>query len=83
MDKLLQLLLPNWRDVLARAWSVRLIALTVLLLVLDIGAVVLEGVGMLVDRPVLSIGLRSLAALCGVGAFIARLVAQNGLSGEQ
>lgn len=69
----------DWRNVLQHAWSVRLIALTVLLLALDIGSVVLEGVGMLVDRPALSIGLRSLAAICGVGAFVARLVAQQGV----
>lgn len=69
----------DWRQVLRQAWSVRLIALTVLLLVLDIGAVVLEGLGMLADRPEWSIGLRSLAAVCGVAAFVARLVAQKGI----
>lgn len=68
----------EWRKVLRHAWSVRLIALTVVLLVLDIGAVVLEGLGMLADRPELSIGLRALAAMFGVAAFVARLVAQRG-----
>ncbi|MFA5386815.1 MAG: hypothetical protein WC322_00250 [Candidatus Paceibacterota bacterium] len=72
--------LQNWRQVLKQAWSVRLIALTVLLLVLDLGAIVLEVVGMLADRPGWSIALRSLAALCGVAAFVARFIAQKGLS---
>lgn len=73
-------LLQNWRDVLQKAWSVRLIVLAVLLLALDIGAVVLEAIGLMTDRPVLSIALRAGAALLGVGAFIARLIAQRGLS---
>lgn len=73
-------LLQNWRDILAKAWSVRLIALAVLLLTLDIGAVVLEAIGLMTDRPALSIALRAGAALLGVGAFLARLIAQRGLS---
>lgn len=72
-------LLSNWRDVLRRAWSVRLIALSVLLVVLDISAVALETLGLLADRPTWSIAFRSLAALFGVAAFVARLIAQKGL----
>lgn len=72
-------LIDNWRAVLHRAWSVRLIAAAVLLAVLDIGSVVLEALGMMVDRPAWSIALRSLSALCGVAAFVARLVAQREL----
>ena len=69
-------LITNWRSVLRQAWSVRLIALAVLLLALDIGAVVLEGLGMLADRPALSIALRAGAAALGVASFIARIVYQ-------
>ena len=70
------MLIDNWRSVLRQAWSVRLIALAVLLLALDIGAVVLEGLGMLADRPALSIALRAAAAALGVASFVARIVYQ-------
>ena len=69
-------LITNWKAVLHKAWSVRLIALAVLLLALDIGAVVLEWLGMLADRPALSIALRAGAAALGVASFIARIVYQ-------
>ena len=75
-------LLYNWRDILRKAWSVRLISVTVLLLALDLGAVVLDAAGMLADRPAVSIALRLCAAVTGVAAFIARLLAQKGLSHE-
>ena len=69
-------LITNWKSVLHKAWSVRLIALAVLLLALDIGAVLLEGLGMLADRPALSIALRAGAAALGVASFVARIVYQ-------
>lgn len=72
----------DWRNVLKNAWSVRLISVTVLLLALDLGAVVLDAWGMLADRPAVSIALRMCAAVAGVAAFVARLVAQRGLSRE-
>lgn len=74
-------LLSDWREILKKAWSIRLIAIGVGLLLLDIGAIVFEAIGLLADRPSLSIALRSLAACCGVAAFIARLIAQSNLSG--
>lgn len=74
-------LLDDWREVLAKAWSIRLISVAVVLTLLDVGAVVLEGLGLLADRPAVSIGLRSLSALFGSLAFIARLVAQKDLHG--
>lgn len=70
---------PQWKTVLRRAWSVRLIALAVLLTLLDIGAVILETLGLMADRPGWSVLLRSLAAVCGAAAFVARLAAQKGV----
>ena len=72
----MMVLLNNWREVLKQAWSIRLIAAAVLLLVLDIGAIVLEGLGILSDRPMLSIAMRAGAAALGVASFIARIVYQ-------
>ena len=72
-------LITNWKAVLHKAWSVRLVAVAVLLLLLDIGAVVLEGLGLVADRPALSIALRAGAAALGVASFIARLVYQPGM----
>lgn len=69
-------LLDDWKDVLRTAWSIRWISAAVILAGLDIGAVVLESVGLLADRPLWSILLRSASALCGVAAFVARLLYQ-------
>ena len=69
----------NWKSVLRKAWSVRLIAVSVLLIVLDVGAVVLEAGGAMAATPAWSIGLRSLAAVFGVAAFVARFVVQAGV----
>lgn len=69
----------DWKLVLRKSWSVRLIAVSVLLTFLDLGAVFLEYAGLLADRPDLSLLLRSLSSVFGVAAFIARLVAQKEL----
>ena len=69
----------DWKTVLRKAWSVRLIALSVLLIALDVGAVVLEAGGAMASTPTWSIGLRSLAAVFGVAAFVARFVVQAGV----
>lgn len=65
-------LLPNWRSVLSRAWSVRLIVLAAILSGGEVAAPYLEGV---VDLP------RGLfAALSGVisaAALVARIFAQG------
>ena len=69
--------LPNWRVVLARAWSIRLMVL----------AGILSGAGIalpLIDE-VANIPRGAFAALSFVtvaAAFVARLVAQQGLSDE-
>lgn len=70
---------PDWKRVLRKSWSLRLIAVSVLLAFLDLGAVFLEYAGLLADRPDLSLLLRSLSSVFGVAAFIARLVAQKEL----
>ena len=69
----------NWKRVLTRAWSVRFIGVAVLLTLLDIGAVVLEAFGLLADRLAVSLVLRSLSAIFGVAAFVARIVVQQGI----
>lgn len=70
------MLLPNWRRVLRRAWSVRLILLAALLS------------GLEVALPLLNFELLPPGLLAGLSfattaaAFVARLVAQSSLSGD-
>ncbi|WP_062235904.1 hypothetical protein [Aureimonas sp. N4] len=71
-------LVANWRRVLSRAWSVRFIALTFVLIVLDFALPAFEE----------SLGLppRTFALISGVtsaAAFVARLVVQPAVSGGQ
>lgn len=73
-------LIPEWRDVLRKAWSTRLASMAALLLLLDLGAVLLETMGMLDDRPEVSLLLRAASAVLGVASVIARVVAQRGLT---
>lgn len=71
-------LLPNWRSVLSRAWSVRLMLLAGLL---SGGEVAMPYLEALVDLPP---GV--FAALSGVVtacALLARIVAQKGVTNEQ
>ncbi|NNM74749.1 hypothetical protein HJG44_20520 [Enterovirga sp. DB1703] len=71
-------LIPQWKDVLARAWSIRL---TILASALS-GAEVL--ISILADNPPLPRGTFAiLAMLVTMGAGIARLVAQRDLPGVQ
>lgn len=69
-------LITNWKSVLHKSWSQRLVAAAALLLLLDIGAVLLEGLGLLADRPAVSIAMRAAAAALGVASFVARIVYQ-------
>ena len=71
-------LLANWRDVLRRAWSIRLMILAGLLSGAEIALPLLDGV-FEIPRGLFA-GL-SAAATCG--AFITRLLAQRGLSEER
>ena len=68
-------LAANWREVLRRAWSVRLMLLAALLSGAEVALPFLEGI--------ITIPTGAFAALSGAtvaAAFVARLVAQKGLS---
>lgn len=69
-------LLDDWRSVLKEAWSIKWISAGVILLLLDLGAVLLEFFGVLADRPLWSLTLRVGATFCGVASFVARLLYQ-------
>jgi hypothetical protein len=65
---------PDWKLILRRAWSVRLIALAAVLSALPVFMA-------LVDADLLGIPpvvFAALSALAGVGAFVARFIAQPG-----
>lgn len=68
-------LVSNWRVVLRHAWSVRLLAIAFLFSVLEVAWPYFEG---LIPVPPRLFAL--LAGLISGGAFVARLVAQKGLS---
>lgn len=71
-------LLPNWWDVLKRAWSIRLMIIAAVLSGIEIALPLLDGV---IDIP------RGLfAAASGIttaAAFVARLVAQENIPHEK
>lgn len=70
-------LLSNWRAVLSRAWSVRLIIIAALLSGVEVALPMLEGI--------LAVPAGVFAALSGVvaaSALLSRVVAQEGLSKE-
>lgn len=70
-------LAPNWRAVLRRAWSIRLILIAGLLSGLEV-ALPLVGDALPVAPGVFA----GLSLLTTAGAFVARLVAQKGVSDE-
>lgn len=74
-------LIPNWRDVLRWAWSVRFIAASFVCDVIGIGLAV-AGVMGVQESPWQSIGLQIVGAAFTLAAFIARLVYQRGISRE-
>lgn len=63
--------------ILRESWPARLVALALLFTLLDIAAVLLEVAGMLADRPVVSVGMRSASAICAALSFVARAWAQH------
>ena len=72
------MLLPNWRDVLAHAWSVRLIALAAALTGLEVATPYLNEV---MNIPA---GLfAALSGLCSAAALVARVFAQQYPAPEQ
>lgn len=71
-------LVPNWRAVLTRAWSVRLMVLAFVLTVAEVALPLLDGY-----LPIPPLTFAALSGLATAGAFIARLVAQTNVSGEK
>lgn len=69
------MLIDNWRQVLKRAWSVRLILLAGLLSGLEVALPLLGGI-----YPIPTGIFAALTFLSVGGAFVARLVAQKGIS---
>lgn len=71
-------LLPNWRSVLSRAWSVRLMVLAGILSGVEVAIPYFEG---LVDLPPgVFAALSGAVTAC---ALLARIVAQKGAGNEQ
>jgi hypothetical protein len=73
------MLLPNWRALLRRAWSVRFL---VALIALELLGVWLTVRGTFSDDPRLALYFQLAGASLGIAAFIARLTYQQGLSRE-
>lgn len=72
-------LLHNWRDLLRRAWSVRLFALSVLC---DVLGVWLAVRGSFSSVEGAALWLQIAGALFGAAGFVARFLYQRGLSAE-
>lgn len=69
------MLVSNWRDVLRRAWSIRLLIVAGLLSGLEVALPLIDGFYE-IPRGVFA----ALSGLTVAGAFVARLFAQKGLS---
>ena len=65
----------NWRVVLRKAWSIRLMILAALLSGLEVALPLLDGY-----LPIPAGAFAALSGLTVSGAFVARLVAQKGVS---
>lgn len=65
-------LLPNWRRLARRAWSIRLALLASALYAVDVGVSLYASA-----KP--SPALAALAGLCSLAAAVARLIPQKGL----
>lgn len=74
-------LLPNWAELLRKAWSVRFIAASFACDVIGIVLAVSGALGVQ-ESPWRAIALQVLGAAFSLGAFIARFVFQRGLSRE-
>lgn len=68
-------LVANWRDVLRHAWSVRLLILAGVLSGVEVALPLLDGL-----LPIPQGVFAGLSGLVVCGAFVARFVAQKGLS---
>ncbi len=69
-------LLQDWREILGRAWSVRLIAAS---FVCDVLGIVFAGWGLFSGRLLPFVVLSTIGAAFGLGAFVARLMAQRNM----
>lgn len=70
-------LVTNWREVLRRAWSVRLMLLAAALSGLEVAMPLVGHV-----LPIPTGAFAGLSFIITAGAFVARFVAQKGLSDE-
>ncbi|CAH1672224.1 DUF7940 domain-containing protein [Chelatococcus asaccharovorans] len=70
-------LVPNWPEVLRYAWSIRLLILAGALSGAEVALPLLQDI-LPIHRGVFA----GLSALTVCGAFVARIVAQNSVSGE-
>lgn len=68
-------LVSNWREVLTRAWSIRLTLLAAILTGVEFAVPFLDGY-----LPIPQKFFAALAGLAAAGAFVARLVAQSNIS---
>lgn len=67
-------LIPDWRDVLKKAWSLRLMALAGLLSGLEVAMPYLDGI-----LPIPTGIFAALSGLIVAAAFVSRLIAQSSL----
>lgn len=72
------MLVKNWRTVLTRAWSVRLMVLAFVLTVLEVALPLMDGY-----LPIPQYTFAALSGLATAGAFVARLIAQQNIPGEK
>ena len=70
-------LVANWRDVLRHAWSIRLLILAGILSGVEVALPLLDGL-----LPIPQGIFAGLSGLVVCGAFVARLIAQQKLSGD-
>lgn len=69
------MLIANWREVLKRAWSVRLMIIAAVLSGLEVVLPLIDGV-----FPIPPGVFAALSGLTVAGAFVARLLAQKGVN---
>lgn len=69
---------PNWRDLLRRAWSIRLMIFAGILSGLEVALPLLDGF-----LPIHPGVFASLSALTVAAAFVARLIAQKGITHDK
>lgn len=71
-------IVANWRAVLKHAWSVRLLLIAAVLSGAEVALPLLDGL-----LPIPPIVFAAISGLCVAGAFVARFVVQEKVSGEK